>query len=96
MEKPSELVGFKREDTKQRFFNLCNNIGAAKLYLDDEEKINQLKGEFYRNFDDFLAEGFDPQGNIAIENLKKFEEYRNIVWTADTVRELISYIQELR
>jgi hypothetical protein len=96
MEKPSELVGFKREDTKLRFFNLCNDIGAANLFLHDKEKILHLKDEFYRNFDDFLAEGFDPVGEITLENLKKFEEYRNIIWTADVVKELLSYIKELR
>ena len=96
MEKPSELVGFKREETMKRFINLCNDIGAATLFLDDIEKINRLKDEFYRNFDDFLAEGFDPEGEITLENLKKFEEYRNITWTADTVKEIMSYLNKLR
>jgi hypothetical protein len=96
MEKPSELVGFRREDTKLRFFNLCNDIAAASLFLKDTEKINQLKVGFFRNFDDFLAEGFDPEGKITLDGLKKFEEYRNINWTADTVKKLISDLDQLR
>lgn len=96
MEKTSELVGYKKEQTEERFFNLCNDIAAARYVPDDREKIKELKAKFYKNFDDFQTEGYKPMGNITPENLEKFEEYRDREWTPETVEEILEYILSLQ
>jgi hypothetical protein len=96
MERASELVGLREEQTKERFFNLCNDLAAAAFFPNDNKKINELKEVFFKNYDDFLSAGFSPEGNINSVNLEKIEEYRNIEWDQNKLKEILEYIRSLR
>jgi hypothetical protein len=97
LESISEDLGFKHEETEKRFVNLFNDVATASSskFLVSGDEMEELKLNFFENFDAFRKAGYKEYRNINAKSLEELDEFRNIEWTQAVAKEIFKLMRKL-